>query len=72
MFIDELDEAERTLLKLRLDLGLDPPEIRQRLGLTDRQYRRTAERAGKSCSLSSGPSIGASGRAASAASCAPV
>ena len=48
MFIDELDEAERALLKLRLDLGLDPPEIRERLGLTDRQYRRTAERAGKS------------------------
>ncbi len=48
MLIDELDEAERALLKLRLDLGLDPPEIRERLGLTDRQYRRTAERARKS------------------------
>ena len=47
MLIEELDEAERALLKLRLDLGLDPPEIRERLGLTERQYRRTAERAGK-------------------------
>ena len=48
MFIEELDEAEQALLKLRLDHGMDPPEIRERLGLTDRQYRRTAERAGKS------------------------
>ena len=32
MFIDELDEAERALLKLRLDLGLDPPEIRRAAG----------------------------------------
>lgn len=47
MLIDELDGAERALLKLRLDLGLDPSEIRERLGLTDRQYRRVAERAGK-------------------------
>ena len=48
MLIDELAGAERALLKLRVDLGLGPPEIRERLGLTDRQYRRTAERAGKS------------------------
>ena len=47
MFIEELDQAEQALLKLRLDRGMDPPEIRERLGLTDRQYRRTAERAGK-------------------------
>jgi DNA-directed RNA polymerase specialized sigma24 family protein len=47
MLIDELDGAERALLKLRLDLGLDPSEIRERLGLTDRQYRRVAERAGR-------------------------
>ena len=47
MLIDELDGAERALLKLRLDLGLEPAEIRERLGLTDRQYRRVAERAGK-------------------------
>ena len=47
MLIDELDGAERALLKLRLDLGLEPSEIRERLGLTDRQYRRVAERAGK-------------------------
>ncbi len=47
MLIEELDQAEQTLLKLRLDLGLDPPEIRERLGLTERQYRRIAERAGK-------------------------
>lgn len=47
MFIEELDQAERALLKLRLDSGLDPTEIRERLGLTERQYRRTAERAGK-------------------------
>lgn len=47
MLIDELEEADRALLKLRLDLGLDPPEIRERLGLSDRQYRRIAERAGK-------------------------
>ena len=50
MFIDELDEAERALLKLRLDLGLDPPEIRQRLGLTDRQYRRTPSGPASRCS----------------------
>lgn len=47
MLIDELDGAERALLKLRLDLGLEPSEIRERLGLTDRQYRRVVERAGK-------------------------
>ena len=47
MLIDELDEPERALLKLRLDLGLEPAEIRERLELTDRQYRRIAERAGK-------------------------
>ncbi len=47
MLIDELDGAERALLKLRLDLGLEPGEIRQRLRLSDRQYRRVAERAGK-------------------------
>ena len=47
MLIDELDGAERALLKLRLDLGLEPSEIRERLGLTPRQYRRVAERAGK-------------------------
>lgn len=47
MLIDELDGAQRALLKLRLDLGLEPAEIRERLGLTDRQYRRLAERAGK-------------------------
>ena len=47
MLIDELDGAERALLKLRLDLGLEPAEIRERLELTDRQYRRVAERAGK-------------------------
>lgn len=48
MLVDELGEAERAVLKLRIDLGLDPPEIRERLGLTERQYRRTAERAGRS------------------------
>ncbi len=47
MLIDELDGPERALLKLRLDLGLGPAEIRERLQLTDRQYRRVAERAGK-------------------------
>ncbi len=47
MLIEELGMAERALLKLRLDLGLDPPEIRTRLGLSERQYRRTAERAGR-------------------------
>jgi DNA-directed RNA polymerase specialized sigma24 family protein len=47
MLIDELAGAERAVLKLRLDLGLEPSEIRERLGLTDRQYRRVAERAGK-------------------------
>lgn len=47
MLIEELDGADRALLKLRLDLGLEPAEIRQRLQLSDRQYRRIAERAGK-------------------------
>ena len=47
MLIEELGDPERALLKLRLDLGLAPAEIRERLGLTDRQYRRIAERAGK-------------------------
>ena len=47
MLIDELDGAERAVLKLRLDLGLEPAEIRERLQLSDRQYRRIAERAGR-------------------------
>ncbi len=47
MLIDELEGSERALLKLRLDLGLEPAEIRKRLDLTNRQYRRVAERAGK-------------------------
>lgn len=47
LLILELDQAEQALLKLRLDLGLDPHEVRERLGLSDRQYRRLAERAGK-------------------------
>ncbi|MGI8846359.1 MAG: hypothetical protein ACR2HC_09360 [Thermoleophilaceae bacterium] len=47
MLVDELGTSERDLLKLRLDLGLEPAEIRERLGLTDRQYRRNAERAMK-------------------------
>ena len=47
MLIDELGGAERAVLKLRLDLGLDPPEIRERLGLSERQYRRVAERASR-------------------------
>jgi len=48
MLIDELDGAERAVLKLRLDLGFEPAEIRERLGLTERGYRRVVERAGKS------------------------
>lgn len=47
MLVDELEDTERALFKLRLDLGLEPSEIRHRLDLTDRQYRRIAERGGK-------------------------
>ena len=47
LLIDELQGPERAVLKLKLDLGLEPAEIRERLGLTERQYRRVTERAGR-------------------------
>jgi RNA polymerase sigma factor (sigma-70 family) len=47
MLVDQLDGRERAVIKLRLEGGLEPAEIRQRLCLTERQYRRTAERAGR-------------------------
>ena len=47
LLIDELGRNERALLKLRLDEGLEPAEIRERLGLSERQYRRVVEKAGK-------------------------
>ena len=47
LLIDELGEAERAVLKLRLDLDLEPAAIRARLRLTERGYRRIVERAGK-------------------------
>jgi hypothetical protein len=42
--VDDLDGREREVIKLRFDLGLEPHEIRARLGLRDRQYRRLIER----------------------------
>jgi len=45
--VSEFDPAEQAVLKLRLEAGLEPAEVRERLGLTERQYRRVAERAGK-------------------------
>ncbi len=47
MLVSELDPAEQAVLKLRIDGGLEPAEVRERLGLSERQYRRLAERAGK-------------------------
>lgn len=47
LLIDELGPAEQAILKLRLDLGLEPAEIRSRLGLSERAYRRAVEQAGK-------------------------
>lgn len=47
MLVDELGESEQSILKLRIEQGLEPSEIREHLGLTDRQYRRGAERATK-------------------------
>ncbi len=47
LLVDELGGNERAVLKLRLDAGLEPREIRERLGFSERQYRRVAERAGK-------------------------
>ncbi|MEJ7715439.1 MAG: sigma-70 family RNA polymerase sigma factor [Thermoleophilaceae bacterium] len=72
MLIDELEEADRALLKLRLDLGLDPPEIRERLGLSERQYRRIAERAGKALLAQFRAFDRGTGRGASGACCARV
>lgn len=45
MLVEELDTDERALLALRIDEGLEPGEIRERLGMTERQYRRVAESA---------------------------
>jgi RNA polymerase sigma factor (sigma-70 family) len=42
--IEELDPAEQAVIKLRFDVGLDPDEIRARLRLSQRQYRRLIER----------------------------
>src|SRR3954454_9375595 len=42
--VDDLDGREREVIKLRFDVGLEPHEIRARLGLRDRQYRRLMER----------------------------
>jgi DNA-directed RNA polymerase specialized sigma24 family protein/outer membrane biosynthesis protein TonB len=47
LMVDELGGVVGAVLKLRLDQGLEPREIREHLGLTDRQYRRAAERAAK-------------------------
>lgn len=47
MLVAELDPAEQAVLKLRIESGLEPSEVRERLGLTERQYRRVAERASK-------------------------
>lgn len=47
MLVAELDSAEQAVLKLRIESGLEPSEVRERLGLTERQYRRVAERASK-------------------------
>jgi hypothetical protein len=47
LMVDELGGVVGAVLKLRLERGLEPREIREHLGLTDRQYRRAAERAAK-------------------------
>lgn len=47
LMVDELGGVVGAVLKLRLEQGLEPREIREHLGLTERQYRRAAERAAK-------------------------
>ena len=47
MLIEELAADERALLTLRIDRGLEPREICERLGMTERQYRRVAESAAR-------------------------
>ena len=42
--VDALEGREGEVIKLRFDLGLTPHEIRTRLGLRERQYRRLIER----------------------------